>query len=77
MKKIFIILIAFIIGASASSVYAQTQRLIQVPEYIGGYSTVELLNYVANMKAKEEVKIKVETKAPQIIKKDKKGNFSA
>ncbi len=77
MKKIFIILVAFIIGASASSVYAQAQKLIQVPEYIGGYSTVELLNYVANMKAKEDIKVKVETKVPQIIKKDKKGSTSA
>lgn len=55
-NKVIIFLIALIIGGISHSLYASSLRLIQVPEYINGYYTVDLLQYVSELKAKEDSK---------------------
>lgn len=54
IKITILILIAFLVGAYSTSIYASSNRLIMVPEYIRGYSTLDLLNYMAKQKAKED-----------------------
>lgn len=54
IKITLLILIAFIVGAYSTSIYASSNRLIMVPEYINGYSTLDLLNYMAKLKEKED-----------------------
>jgi hypothetical protein len=55
MKNI-ILGIAIGLALSIGSVsFASTQiKLVMVPEYVGGYKTVDLLQYVANEKSAED-----------------------
>jgi hypothetical protein len=50
LKITVLIVIAFLIGASAVSIYASGSNLIMVPATINGYSTLDLLNYLATLK---------------------------
>lgn len=45
------------IGAFATNIYAASVKLIMVPEYIGNYKTVDLLEYVMKQKQKEDAKV--------------------
>jgi len=69
MKKI---LIGIIIGIALSTSIAYAGiRYIQVPEYIRNYKTLDLLNYMADLKDKEvklETPKEVEIKKPEPIK---------
>lgn len=47
--------IVIIFGACVQNIHATSAKLIMVPEYIGGYKTTELLEYIAEKKKQEEV----------------------
>lgn len=68
LKLTILIAIAFIVGAYTTHLYASAQRMILVPEYVGGYNTVDLLEYVAKLKAKEDTKVTPPTKVKEVIK---------
>ncbi len=57
MKKITLEIILAIALIATLSFAQGTIKLIMVPEYIGGYSTIDLLNFVAGLKAKEDSKV--------------------
>lgn len=63
-------LLAFIIGGLASNIYAQTIRLIEVPEYINGYSTIDLLNYPSQLKANDNGNKIITQPVPSTIRQD-------
>ena len=54
----------FILG-NATSIYTKPVKLIEVPEYIGNYKTIDILEYF--MKTK---KVKVKELAPETVKKE-------
>ena len=65
IKLVIIIGIAFFLGALTTNISAYYYvRYIQVPEYVSGYSTLDLLNYLASLKAKEDSKIVVPQPKP-------------
>jgi len=70
-KIILSIILGFIIGALATNVYASYIKLIKVPEYIGNYKTVDLLEYVMKQKQKEDAQ-KVEEPAKATPEKENK-----
>lgn len=74
IKITAIIIVSFLVGASVSQVSASVQRLIQVPEYINGYSTIELLEYVSTLKATQDKVMKEEPKKE--VKTKKKGGLN-
>lgn len=54
LKIIILILIGFFLGVSANLLLASKITSIQVPEYINGYKTLDLLDYLASLKAKQD-----------------------
>lgn len=58
IKITILILVAFLLGAFATNIYASSVKLIMVPEYIGNYKTIDLLEYVMKAKQKEDATIK-------------------
>jgi len=67
MKKLILGIIIGITLSISTITFAQaTVKLIMVPEYINGYSTIDLLNYVSQIKAKED---KPKIIIPQVVPK--------
>lgn len=58
MKKNIIttFVLALLILGPSTSIYAKPVKLIEVPEYIGNYKTIDILEYFMNTKQKIEVK---------------------
>ena len=56
MKKFILIGVIGAILGSFGVAYASGIRLIQVPEYVQGYRTVDLLDYLATLKRESEAK---------------------
>ena len=54
MKSIITGILIGITISIGATVFAQTVKDIMVPAYIGKYSTIDLLNYLATLKAKDE-----------------------
>jgi len=54
IKITILIITVFILGASASNIYASQVKMIMIPDHIGKYSTIDLLNYLASIKATED-----------------------
>lgn len=81
MKKIIIgILIGIGLSVGSISIAASDILLVKIPEYIKGYKTTELLEYVADLKKEsdlsKEAQLKVENvKNSSIVKKLPKGVF--
>jgi hypothetical protein len=53
MKIALGIIIGIMVSVSSVAVAQEVIKMIRVPEYVGGYKTVDLLQYVANQKDKE------------------------
>lgn len=68
IKITLLIVVAFLLGAITTNLYASTIRLIMVPEYIGNYKTVDLLEYLMKQKQKEDVSKKQKTEEPAVKK---------
>jgi len=77
LLKLTIILLLGIILGIAFTTYASYVKLIQVPEYIKGYSTIELLEYLANLKANQDALDKIPKPTIQKQPKGVKGIMSA
>ena len=78
MKTLILILISFLIGAFAAYSYASYVKTIEVPEYINGYLTLDLLDYLSTLKVKQDAIDK--SNQPLFItptKKEVKGIMSA
>lgn len=84
--KTLILTIGIIIGFALSlafNAYGSYIKLIQVPEYINGYKTLDLLNYLSELKAQKDAnelkQIQPSTKTFKIKKdtKETKGIMSA
>ena len=78
MKKLILgILIGIALSASSLAVASEKIKMIMVPEYINNYKTLDLLNYLSQMKQKEDIKTKEEEKKEETPKpvenKNKKG----
>lgn len=69
IKITILILVAFLLGAFATNIYASSVKLIMVPEYIGNYKTVDLLEYVMKTKQKEDATIKASTTKEKVAPK--------
>ena len=54
MKSIITGILIGITISLGATVFAQTVKDIMVPAYIGKYSTIDLLNYLATLKAKDD-----------------------
>lgn len=50
MKYIIGILIGISLSVGSLALAQNTGKLIMIPEYIGGYASIELLNYIAKLK---------------------------
>lgn len=69
IKVTLLIVVAFLLGAITTNLYASTIRLIMVPEYIGNYKTVDLLEYLMKQKQKEDVSKKQQKVEEPAVKK--------
>jgi hypothetical protein len=73
--KTLILTIGIIIGFALSlafNTYGSYINLIQVPEYINGYKTLDLLNYLSELKAQKDANELKPIPTSTKIKKDRK-----
>jgi hypothetical protein len=69
MKKLIIgIIIGITLSLSTLTFASSAIKLIMVPEYIKGYKTTDLLEYIANQKSLIDTKEKEQIKNNQQIK---------
>jgi hypothetical protein len=66
LKTTILIIVAFIFGALTTHIYAQSIKLIMVPDQIGNYNTIDLLDYVAKLKANQDAYDKAQITIPQV-----------
>ena len=65
LKTTILIVLSFVIGATAVKLHAQVIDYMQVPTTINGYRTFDLLVYLSQLKAKDDA-----SKASQLANPD-------
>ncbi len=78
MKKITLgIIIGIAISLSSITFASSAIKLIMVPEYTNGYKTLDLLDYVSTLKARQDAIDQAQLNSKANFKKLPKGIMSA